>query len=218
MPQNDILSAEGIRPYLNDPSVSSGIAVYDSLASTNRTAKEIASEGGGKIFAVIADGQTDGKGRAKKPFFSPPKSGLYLSLILSPERYAFENLTDVTVVAAAAVCLSIQKVCGIETAVKPVNDIFKDGKKVCGILTEAVVDLEGGTAEWIVVGIGLNVGASAFPPELKNIACSLYDTPLAGGIRNRLAAEILHQFGRAAEKDFFETMKQEYQKRLIVIR
>ncbi|MDR3263070.1 MAG: biotin--[acetyl-CoA-carboxylase] ligase [Clostridiales bacterium] len=213
---NNILSVEGIIPYLKDGICAEKISVYGSLDSTNKTAKEAAINGGGHGTVIIADSQNFGKGRNGKAFFSPPLCGLYMSFILSPELYNFPEITGFTVAAAAAVCLAIKSVCGVECSIKRVNDILIDGKKICGILTEAVSDLESGATEWVVAGIGINVFASEFPEEIKNVASSVFLNKPSKNIRNLLAAEIINLLLTApADAEFYARMQSEYDKRLI---
>jgi BirA family biotin operon repressor/biotin-[acetyl-CoA-carboxylase] ligase len=83
----------------------------------------------------------------------------------------------ITTAASVAVCKAIEKVTGISCRIKWVNDIYKGGKKICGILTEAATDFESGNIDYIVLGIGINYNApeSGFPAELSGIAGSLYE-------------------------------------------
>ena len=91
-----------------------------------------------------------------------------------------------------SMCRAVQMLCGLELAIKWVNDLYYKGKKVCGILTEAGTDLESGQLEWLVVGIGLNLTATAedFPPELAAKAGSLYPGGPAPVSRAALAGAI----------------------------
>ena len=215
-PNSNVISVQGLLPYLRKGVDPEKIAVYKILESTNKTAKEMAVKGAGHGFVIIADAQTAGKGRNGKSFYSPEENGLYISLILSPEAYFLPNAAAMTIAAAGVVCLSVSRICKAETAIKPINDILFKGKKVCGILTEAVLDLESGHAEWFVVGIGINIGSNGFPDELKNIATSLYSKRPEANVRNLLAAEIINLFLSNDLKDeFFDVMLQEYEQRVI---
>ena len=102
------------------------------------------------------------------------------------------NAQTATIGAAVAVCRAVRTLCGLELAIKWVNDLYYKGKKVCGILTEAGTDLESGQLEWLVVGIGLNLTATAedFPPELTAKAGSLYPGGPAPVSRAALAGAI----------------------------
>ncbi len=164
-------------------------------ASTNTDLRRLAEEGAPHGTVLIACCQKGGRGRMGRNFYSGT-GGLYLSLLLRPKTAA-ERGGDITGVAAVAVAEAIEAVTGKHTYIKWVNDVFCDGKKVCGILTEAAVSLEGGLFTYAVVGIGLNVYSpkEGFPEELADIAGSLYSCEEAqSGLINRLAAEILCRF------------------------
>ena len=147
------------------------VRVFNTLPSSNRTAKEWAIAGAPHGSLVLAGEQTEGRGRRGRTFVSPAGKGVYFSLILRPEVGTAASLA-VTGSAAVAVYRAVQKLCGIELSIKWVNDLYYKGKKVCGILTEATTDLESGHTEWLVVGIGLNLTASPadFGAELSGIA------------------------------------------------
>lgn len=163
--ESDLLSAQAIRAHLPSDSAAANteLIVYDTIDSTNKAAKELAISGAGHGTAVIADRQTAGRGRYSRSFYSPSGSGLYMSLILRPSLLQFDDPTAITAFAAVAVSDAIQAVTGKQAGIKWVNDLFLNGKKVCGILTEAVTDFESGNIEWIVLGIGTNVSGSVSP-------------------------------------------------------
>lgn len=189
---SDVLTPQGIRCRLRSAYQDCAIRVDARVPSTNTQAKKLAADGEAAPSLLLADGQTAGRGRMGRAFFSPPGTGLYMSVLLRPAVQA-EELPLVTLAAAAAVCEALEEAAGVSTRVKWVNDILVDGRKVAGILTEAVGDLESGTMESVVVGIGVNVKtpADAFPEELRERAGSLLPAQvsrcdLAAGIANRL--------------------------------
>ena len=142
---------------------------YDAVDSTNTQCRRLAAEG--VVNAVVtADCQTAGRGRMGRSFQSPPGLGLYLSVLW--RGCPAEQLLTVTPLAAVAVCRAIQQVCGAVCGIKWCNDVVLDGKKLCGILTESSLRPDGG-AEWLVVGIGVNVAQTAFPPDIAGMAASL---------------------------------------------
>ena len=142
---------------------------FDVLPSTSQTAAAAAKEGAGHLYTVIAARQTAGRGRLQRSFHSPA-GGLYFSTVLrtglSPLQYG-----AVTPYAALAVHRAILRVCGVQTGIKWVNDLLLDGKKVCGILAESGTDKAG--KPYLLLGIGINTGDTAFPEELREIAASL---------------------------------------------
>ena len=191
---NNILAEEGIRPLLRQPEVY--LKLYQETDSTNRAAKQAAIAGeSGHGSVILACGQSCGRGRRGRSFYSPSQAGLYLSVILQPQGNLRESLL-LTTEAAVAVYKAIRKVTGIELDIKWVNDLYYKGKKVCGILTEAITDFESGEIQYAVVGIGLNLyeEEGGYPPELREIAGGLYrnQREAEGVNRNRLAAEIVN--------------------------
>ena len=194
--QNDIVSIQGIRPFLSPQSklYAENIKIYKTLESTNKTAKEMAVAGAEHGTVIIADSQTKGRGRYSRSYFSP-SGGLYMSIILHPEVLNFENPTSVTAFAAVAVCEAIESISEKTPKIKWVNDILIDGKKVCGILTEAVTDFESGSLDWIVLGIGINVYIKTedFPDDLQTSATSIFPNEKMFGVRNKLSAEIINR-------------------------
>ncbi|MDY6017895.1 MAG: biotin--[acetyl-CoA-carboxylase] ligase [Oscillospiraceae bacterium] len=218
--ENDIVSIQGIKPFLSDNSqpYADKIQIYKSLESTNKTAKEMAVAGAEHGTVIISDRQTKGRGRYSRNFFSPA-GGLYMSIILRPEVLRFENPTSVTAFAAVSVCEAIESISKKEPEIKWVNDIFIDGKKACGILTEAVTDFESGGLEWVVLGIGINVYTrkEEFPIDLQATATSIYPDKNMPGVRNKLSAEIINRtlgFGTPpSEAEIFE----KYKKRLMIL-
>ena len=147
------------------------IYLYDTLESSNRTAKLLALDGAPHGTLVLTAHQSAGRGRLGRRFESPAGKGVYCSVLLRPEMPA-ANAQTATISAAVAVCRAVKKLCGLELAVKWVNDLYYQGRKVCGILTEAGTDLESGQLEWLVVGIGLNLTSTAadWPEELARKA------------------------------------------------
>ena len=194
------LSQEGIRLFLDDPDVR--IDIYDELESTNQTAKKEAMMGeAGHGAFVIARSQTAGRGR--REFYSPADAGLYMSVILKPQGTIHDSLL-ITTAAAVAVYRAVEQICGIRLDIKWVNDLFYQGRKVCGILTEAVTDFESGDIEFVVVGMGLNIclEPELLPESLKEVAGALYqDQEEAEQTdRNRLVAMIVNEL-RKETKD-----------------
>ncbi len=141
---------------------------FDCIDSTNLEAKRQIKSGAKLPLVIVADGQTAGKGRMGRTFYSPDNTGLYMSFIYEPKTDLSDSVT-VTSAAAVAVVRAIEELTNLKPQIKWVNDIYIEGKKVCGILTEAV------TAEKtaIIVGIGVNITTDDFPDEIKNTAISL---------------------------------------------
>lgn len=189
---SDILSPQGIGVFLSDPSLVAGIQVFRSLSSTNQKAKQLAIDGATAPAIIIAEEQTAGKGRMGRSFFSPQKSGIYMSILLRPHLSAKDS-TLITTAASVAVCRAIKSTIGEAASIKWVNDIVFRGKKVCGILTEAVTNFEDGTIDYIVLGIGVNVVTADFPTDIRQVAGALLTAQDKGVTRNQIAAAILNE-------------------------
>jgi BirA family biotin operon repressor/biotin-[acetyl-CoA-carboxylase] ligase len=216
---NDILSVQGIIPFLSKNVISDKIFVYSSLESTNKTAKEMALSEAEHGTVIIADGQTAGRGRYGRGFFSPSGDGIYMSIILHPSKLSFNTPTLVTSFAAVAVCEAIESISEKTPKIKWVNDIFVEEKKICGILTEAVTDYESGIAQWIVVGIGINFRNSTidFPEELRGIAGAVFSDEKPSTTRNHLAGDIINRVLASEKSDNEKEMLNEYKKRLMML-
>lgn len=219
--ENDLLSAQGINPFLsaNSRPYADMIQIYRSLDSTNKTAKEMAIAGARHGTTILADSQTSGKGRYSRSFFSLPGGGLYMSIILQPQFLNFQNITSVTAFAAVSVCEAIESVSKKKPKIKWVNDLLIEGKKVCGILTEAVTDFESGSLDWIVLGIGINVTIRPedFPQELQSSAISLYPDGKVSGVRNRLSAEIMNRILGFDSPPKEAALFEQYKRRLMML-
>ncbi|MBQ4156373.1 MAG: biotin--[Clostridia bacterium] len=167
------------------------IILLKSVDSTNNYLKIIAEKGGEENTVVIAKSQTKGKGRMGRNFFSD-NCGVYMSLLLRPSVSASKSLF-ITTAAAVAVANAVETVTGNDTKIKWVNDIFVNGKKVCGILTEASIDFETGGLCYAVLGIGINIKKpkNDFPKEIREIAGVISEKSVDSSL---LIAEILNNF------------------------
>ncbi|MEG1242997.1 MAG: biotin--[acetyl-CoA-carboxylase] ligase [Oscillospiraceae bacterium] len=212
---SDLLSEEGIRLHLPEELKSIGISVFKTLDSTNTQAKKLALEGAPHGTVILGEEQTAGRGRFGKGFVSPPSGGLYMSIILKPTAETAEPQL-ITVAAAVAACRAIEKESGLTPQIKWVNDLYLNGKKICGILSEAVADFESGTIESIVVGIGINCTTKpeSFPKALREIAGSLDAKGLS---RNRLAADIIGDILSGFQDLKNPRLMEEYRRRSLML-
>ena len=241
---NDVLSIEGMLPFLSESKFADNIFIYSSLESTNSTAKEIVMSGAKHGTIVIADSQTAGRGRYGRSYFSPPGLGIYISFILhTSSKYLISNTPLLTIYAAVSVCEAIEKTTGIYPQIKWVNDILYNGNKICGILTEAVTDVKNDGFIYVIAGIGINfiTPETGYPDDIKNIAGSLFSGTPPTITRNELTAELInrilnfehrerkykdkhrvstetmHNETNRVDDSYISTMLNEYRKRLIVI-
>ncbi len=165
------------------------VTVYRETASTNDLVQRLALDGAPEGEVVVADRQTHGRGQHGRHWDSCAGLGLWFSILLRPEWDA--GLDRVTPLIAVAVASGISAATGLHPRIKPPNDIFLDGRKVAGILTEA----RSGRQTFAVVGIGVNVSHALtdFPPDLRGTATSLalaLDAPVP---RERVLIAILRE-------------------------
>lgn len=191
----DLLNADAITALLA-PAVAQAvqITVVDRLPGTNAALRTQATNGAPEGLVLIAQAQSAGRGRRGHSFFSPP-GGLYLSILLRP-AFSTRQSPQITALAAVAAARAAEQLCGTPIQIKWVNDLWKNGKKVCGILTEAAVDLESGMLDYAVLGLGFNLvqPSGGWPKELAAVAGSLFDSAPAPGARAALAAAFLNEF------------------------
>ncbi|MDO4732943.1 MAG: biotin--[acetyl-CoA-carboxylase] ligase [Bacillota bacterium] len=186
---SDFLSPEGIRAALAPEHQDLDILVYKEIDSTNTEIKRLLPQYAARPLLLIAEQQSQGRGRQGRSFFSPAGTGLYMSLLIHPGA-PMDCALAVTTMASVAAARAIRRLCGREVQIKWVNDLYLEGKKVCGILTEAISDFESGTVQSLIIGIGVNIRTQDFPAELAEIGGSLQSEELS---RKQLAAEILNQ-------------------------
>lgn len=163
------------------------VRIYEETDSTNSEAKRYAVSGGRAPALFLADRQTAGRGRLGRSFYSPEGTGLYMSLLL-PAKAELTDTVLMTSAAAVAVRRAILSVTGIDTGIKWVNDLYLDGRKVCGILCELL-----GTEKMIIVGVGINLSDGGFPEDIAHIAGSLGITDPDGALRDTLAARCVKE-------------------------
>ncbi len=213
---NDILTSQSISPYLKGKATNFILDVRKTVSSTNTLAKEMAANKAPEGTVLIASEQTNGRGRMGRSFYSPA-TGLYLSLILRP-KLSIEDSLLITTSSAVAVAKAIEKITNEDVHIKWVNDLFMQGKKVCGILTEASLNIENGGLEYAIVGIGINVNTKDFPSDIKDIAGSIFlDKPKNQPITSILAAEVLNNLADSMDKLTSKDYLEEYKKRSFLI-
>jgi BirA family biotin operon repressor/biotin-[acetyl-CoA-carboxylase] ligase len=139
--------------------------------STNDEALALAADGAPDGTAVIADAQRAGRGRRGRAWFSPPGSGVYLSVVVRVGQEPV-TLSLVTLAAGVASADAVTAVTGLPVELKWPNDLVvgRPWRKVGGVLCESV---GGGRVDAVVVGIGINRGAAAYPPDLRDRATSI---------------------------------------------
>jgi BirA family biotin operon repressor/biotin-[acetyl-CoA-carboxylase] ligase len=179
---------EKARPRLG--SLGSPFCFFPTIGSTNDAAASLA-EGA----VVVADQQTAGRGRSGHSWFSPPASGLYVSVVLAPRLATIDALRAtqlVTLGAGVAIAEALESSAGLRADLKWPNDLYVGRRKLAGILAES-------SGDTVILGYGINIAPSAFPPELRDRATSI-ESELGRGVdREELFVETLAALSRRYE-------------------
>ena len=209
----NFLNEKELNALLNDPNIT--FKVYDSLISTNKTAKELAEKGAKEGTVIVAKKQTGGRGRLGRSFYSPEGTGLYFSIILRPDFSPKQNLL-ITPAAAVAVSTVIEALTDTKAQIKWVNDIFINGKKVCGILSEAKLNAKG-TTEYVILGIGINLTTpkGGFPKDIELVAGALFNAP-QNDTANEIMVKTVTTFLSLYQSLTDDKIYTEYEKRLML--
>ena len=213
----DLLSEQGIWKYLEPEFRTLDLQVVPEVGSTNVLMREKAEAGCPEGMVLAAGMQTDGRGRLGRHFYSPANTGVYMSILLRPSHIAAGIAVRLTTVAAVAACEAIDAVSGRRSAVKWVNDILLDGKKVAGILTEGMISMETGRMDSVILGIGINVypPEKGFPKEIRETAGAVFPEPVSDG-KNRIAAGFLNRFMTYYRSGDFSDHIRSYRERSVV--
>ena len=209
---SDILSAEGIQLHLAEETPAMVIKLLHTSASTMNDAKLAALNGEPANTLIVADTQEAPKGRFGRPFFAKQGGGIYMSILLRPNQ-TFAEMAQYTTIMGVAIAETIERMSGQTTQIKWVNDIYMDGKQVCGILSEAMSDVESGQITNVIIGMGINfsIHQQDFPEDLQEKATSVFrDTPPIF-TRNELIAGIWNQFYEILShrlSDYMDTYRQ----------
>lgn len=165
MKQNILNHLPGDHPWQNH------IHWFDSIDSTNTRAKQMAMTDAPHGTVLIADHQTGGRGRLGRSFQSPGGVGVYMSVLLRPDR-PIHQLMHLTCAAAVAACDAVEAVAGIRPSIKWTNDLVCGSRKIAGILTELVTV---GAKTCVIVGIGVNCcqREADFSEDIRGFAGSL---------------------------------------------
>ena len=187
----DVLNETEVLNGLRTKTIGRSIAAFREIDSTNEEAKRRAQQGAPHGSVFVAERQLGGKGRLGRVWVSPPKTGLWFTILLRPEE-APSQVAGITLLTGLAVCRAIHGATGCGAMIKWPNDIVIGGRKVCGILTEMSAEID--RVHYAVVGIGINVNNEDFPPELSVKATSLRMETGKPVSRVHLLQRILEEF------------------------
>ncbi len=202
MPSSDPLSPESIRSTLATRSLGQRIECYAQLGSTNREAASLAQAGVEHGTLVLADTQTEGRGRLSRHWFSPPGINLYCSIVLRmpiPNDRLADWLSWLPLITALAAAEAIESVAGIAITVKWPNDLLIGERKIGGILCES--GSGSSTGPFQIIGIGLNVNGprNELPADLADIATTIFEETRQETDRNRLISKLLLELEQCLE-------------------
>ena len=196
--------ARALRGHLGDP-----VFFLPTTGSTNDVAARLAAAGATDGTMVVAETQTEGRGRLGRTWFSPPGAGLYVSIVmrLGPQEGRTQSGSRpgppvslparLTLLAGVALADAVRTETGLPAEIKWPNDLVCGGRKLAGILAEAVA--WEGTLEYIILGVGMNVRAAAYPPGIANRASSL-EAELGRSVdRGAVLARLLANLSRARD-------------------
>jgi BirA family biotin operon repressor/biotin-[acetyl-CoA-carboxylase] ligase len=149
---------------------------FPEVGSTNDEVLARAEAGARDGLAVLADAQRAGRGRRGRSWFSPPGAGMYLSTLVRGAEGS--TLALLTLAAGVAAAQAVRSVTGLPIELKWPNDLVigRPWRKLAGILCESVPSTSlraGGQVDAVVIGIGINLRAAAYPPELRDRATSI---------------------------------------------
>lgn len=191
----------------------------DTVSSTNDLLKSAAQNGAPEGTVMIARAQTCGKGRMGRSFYSPDRTGLYMSILLRPQCSPSDCLM-ITPLAAVGVAKALENIGSPKIELKWVNDIFINGRKVGGILTESSFSSNRQRLDYVILGIGINLTPPDhdFPEDIKSIAGSVFDNRSAiSSSFYRLSAmivgEVFRLYTALPSRDFMT----EYKMRSIIL-
>ncbi|WP_306530377.1 biotin--[acetyl-CoA-carboxylase] ligase [Anaerotignum lactatifermentans] len=203
---------------LKTKTMGQSIYFYEETDTTNNRARELALEGAPEGTLVVAEKQTAGRGRRGKVWESPLGTGIWMSLVLRPQ-IAPTEASVLTLLCGLATAEAIEAETGLSAGIKWPNDILINGKKAVGILTE--MDCEMSEVHFVIPGIGINVNTASFPPEIAEIATSLYLECGKTVSRRRLVHRVLERLEEHYETFLrtgsFAAMLEDYRKHCITL-
>ena len=203
---------------LNTEYIGHNMYIFKEVSSTNTVAKFLSMNNVENGTVIISEKQTNAKGRSGKPWESP-LGGVWLSIVLNPQ-VDHSKLPLITLSTGVAVAKTLEKV-GVESPeIKWPNDIMINGKKVCGILTEAVAKFN--TIENVIVGVGIdaNLNIEDFPEELQEGTTTLKNELKREGNENLLIKIFLEEFEKIMTQfnnEEYENILKEWRKRSYTI-
>ena len=154
----------------SSPRFGSKVYTFQTIDSTNNCARALAGCWAEEGTVVIAEEQTAGRGRLGRTWLATPGDNLTFSIILRPDLPS-EEMNLLPLFVAVGIAAAVESVISMKVQCKWPNDLLLNGKKFAGVLMEGAVS--NNAVDFVVVGIGINVNQTLFPPELAGRATSL---------------------------------------------
>ncbi|MBQ9421319.1 MAG: biotin--[Lachnospiraceae bacterium] len=206
----DVLTRGALMGYLPGRRMNN-VECFDVVDSTNHEMMKLAVDGAPNGQVIIANQQKRGKGRRGRTFSSPAGQGIYMSYLMIPPYEVKRRIASsgnnslwsaITSWTAVTVAKTIYNLCGVRPDIKWVNDLYMNGRKICGILTQTTFDAEVSEIQNIIIGIGINVHEDYedFPEEIRDIAGSIWSETGSRIIRAELASELIHALDEMCER------------------
>lgn len=211
--ETEHIKRDEISKNLNTKYIGKDIYIFNEVMSTNTIAKFLSMNGVGNGAVVISEKQTKARGRSGKNWESP-LGGVWLSIILNP-NVNHSKIPLITLATGVAVENTLKRI-GVKNAeIKWPNDILIHGKKVCGILTEAITSFN--TIESVIIGVGIdaNISIENFPEELQENMTTLNDEIGEKVDENLLIKLFLEEFEKISEQfinEEYETILKKWRK------
>jgi len=199
--QPDDIHPDQIHPGLNTKWLGKKIVFLKETISTQQNAHDLAKNGAEHGTVVLTDQQTKGRGRLGRTWFSEKGKGIWMSLILRP-TFTYQQAPTITLITSLALVESLNQLYGIEAQIKWPNDIYINGRKSAGILTE--MHGEQDRIHYLIIGIGINTHHMNYPQDIENKAISIAEVIDKEPKRAALIQRFLEKFEE--EYGAFETL------------
>ena len=218
MEKTEYIDADEIQKDLNTKYIGKQLYVYKEVSSTNTVARFLSMNDAENGSVIISEKQTNARGRSGKAWESP-LGGVWLSIVLQP-NVDYSKLPLITLATGVAVAKTLERIGVEEPEIKWPNDIMINGKKVCGILTEAVTKFN--TIESVIVGVGIdaNLNVEDFPEELQEGTTTLQKELGKKGNENELIKIFFEEFEKISDifiSGGYEDILKEWRKRSYTI-
>ena len=193
----DRITAEEVGSRMETSWAGKNPVYFERTGSTNTEAARLADQGAPEGTLVIAEQQDGGKGRRGRSWMTPAGSSIAMSLVVRPQIRP-DRISMVTLIMGLSVAYACKDCYDLPVKIKWPNDVVVDGKKICGILTEMIAEVD--YIKYLVIGTGINMNIEEFPEELKNKAASIHSLIGHRPDRAALIAACMKRFEEFYEK------------------